>query len=104
MDLPKETKVGCFTYSITAIDLDVDNKHGDTCFSRRAIRIDFKDPDQNQKETLLHEVLHTLLEDCAPMKLNYKDPLEREEDIIRFLSPRLLIWLRDNPEVLEYLK
>lgn len=52
------------------------------------------------RETVLHEVLHTITDMIGErMRLGS----DREEEIIRSLSPALLMVLRDNPKLVAYL-
>jgi hypothetical protein len=55
------------------------------------------------KETLYHELWHAAVDDCPSFKLEYADPIEREEDINRFQSPRMMQILRDNKWIRDYL-
>lgn len=52
--------------------------------------------EQVKRETVMHELLHVLLE-------HTNIDSEMHEDIIRALSPLLLALLRSNPQLLEYL-
>lgn len=67
---------------------------------RKKTRIDFDDtvsPSQ-QRDTLLHEVLHAILTD-SPFRLSNDD----EERAIRAVTPGLLAALRDNPDLVKFL-
>lgn len=100
---PKSIKVGIFTYDIVFLDLDTFNLHGVTDINNRVIKINTKYSEISQKETLLHEILHAGFEDCPIFKQAYEDANEKEEDTIRFLSPRLYGILNDNPTLRRYL-
>lgn len=52
-----------------------------------------------QRETMMHEVLHTV---CFVSGLSHE--LDAEEGLVRRLTPVLLQVIRDNPELVEYLR
>lgn len=98
----KYIKIGCFTYSVSFQESDGSN-HGSTCMDTKRIFLDKEMPLQCQQETLLHELCHACFDDCPSFKIDYKDPETREEDIIRFLSPRMFQVLRDNKWVRDFM-
>lgn len=64
------------------------------------VLIDSKLGPATERETILHELMHalwhmTLLEKAIPSA--------KQEDIIYTLAPGLLLMLRDNPELVDYL-
>jgi hypothetical protein len=71
----------------------------------RAIMYDNERPYDVVAETLLHEVLHALWENAG---LNYlvdsREPKSKGERLITALAPRLLSFLRDNPDFVRYLR
>lgn len=54
------------------------------------------------RETLLHELLHTILELSGASHVHIKDK-DEEEGIVRSLTPMLLDTLRRNPRLVTYL-
>lgn len=59
-----------------------------------------KDQDKaHQRETVLHESLHTLM-DITQMRSQSKD---EQEAIVSALSPLLYMMLRDNPKFVDWL-
>lgn len=64
-------------------------------------------PDQ-ERETLLHELLHGVMKQCGLGALfeeweKSMDTKEIEEKVVNLLSPRLLELLRDNAPVVKFL-
>lgn len=98
---PSTLKMGCITYKIVWTDLD--DLHGDTDKSKKIIRINKGDSQDVQQETLFHEILHVAMEDMGYLKFNYTEKDDQEEDIIRYISPRLVLALRESPEVLNFI-
>ena len=77
---------------------------GITHLTDRKIQINDSDSEPVQKETLLHELLHVSMEDCTGLSKTFKgDREDREETIVRHVSPRLFQILRDNPKVKHYI-
>jgi len=102
MKSPKKLHIEPFTYS-------VDKREGwarDTGNSANCISDDqliIMDPNlsgQGERETLLHEVLHAI---WAQTTLNKIHDDEVEEAIVWTLAPRLLGFLKDNPEFVTWL-
>ena len=54
-----------------------------------------------QKEVLLHEVLHGIMDDAHMSKIVKDESLL--EDFVAMLAPRLMQVLSDNPVLVEYL-
>lgn len=99
----KTARVGCFTYTIELHDASVSDNHGDTCLEKKKINLFDNGNSEVLKETLLHEFLHTLLEDVLRTIKDIESPAEQEEQLIRILSPRLMAWGQDNPELLDFI-
>jgi Zn-dependent peptidase ImmA (M78 family) len=98
----KKVKIGYFTWTVHFQPLDGDD-HGSTSTTKKKIFIDTDQSEQNIKETLLHELLHACFLDCPAFRLDYPNSDDREEDVIRHLSPALMQTLTDNKWILEYL-
>jgi Zn-dependent peptidase ImmA (M78 family) len=100
---PSKCKISPYSYTIKYVNMQGEDDHGKTLIDMKEIYLNKDTIEQVQQETMLHECLHALLEDCTALKNDYKDVDEREEDLIRYLSPRLLSFLRDNPSILKYI-
>jgi Zn-dependent peptidase ImmA (M78 family) len=98
----KTIKIGFFTYRVFFQPADGED-HGSTDTDNKMIFIDSGRNIQCKRETLFHEIHHACLDDCPSFKMVYDTPDEREEDVIRFLSPRMIQVLNDNKWVREYL-
>lgn len=57
------------------------------------IRVADSRPIETQAETIVHEVLHALMHDSGADWTN-----DDEENIVRWLTPRLTAFLADNPD------
>ena len=55
-----------------------------------------------QRDTVLHELLHTVIAQGLGAPLKELDKAA-EEMVVGFLAPRILGLLRDNPKLVEYL-
>jgi len=114
-DLPSTIRVGSVTYAVT-LDPDewVRYEHkeqktgfyGHTDHETASIYLSPETVPDVQRQTLWHEVLHTVCE--VPMgspdwRGLGKEKSDREEAVVRaFESPTLLV-LRDNPKLVAYL-
>lgn len=90
----KKVKLGFFTWEIY-FQPDVED-HGQTDFDRKRILIDSDLSIECQRETLFHEILHVSMEDCAAIKLEYDKVVDREEDVIRHISPLIMLYMSQN--------
>ena len=73
---------------------------GSTDHDQLVIVIDGRAPGGVRRDTLLHELLHVVTEITG---LHFKWGDERDEEIVRRLSPILLELLRRNPDAVAYL-
>lgn len=94
MDIPRYLKVGPFTYTIELHDgywnKDNERVYGETDERTATIHLDVDASSEMIRDSILHEVLHTIL-------LMYdKD----DEDLVRLLAPMLLGFMRDNPKMM----
>ena len=58
------------------------------------------------RETLLHELLHVVMEDKAEAVFNFESDTksyDKEENLIRLISPVLMQLINDNPELWQFL-
>lgn len=79
---------------------------GKTDSSTKTITIYQCESKQIEKETLLHELLHVALEDKSDAIFNYEPESkshDKEENLIRLLSPALMNILADNKDLAKYL-
>jgi Zn-dependent peptidase ImmA (M78 family) len=97
----KRIKVGCFTYDIVVAQVRASDNHGETDRSNKEIFLSDCGNIEVVKETLLHELLHALLEDAQEFGIFADD--NHEERLIRLLSPKLMSVMLDNPKLVEYL-
>lgn len=98
----KTFKAGCFTYTVH-FQRDNDENHGSTDTSTKEIWINTRYDLQIQKETLFHELLHIAFEDCPILDKPYEKSFDEEEDIIRYISPKMVQILQDNPWLKEFI-
>lgn len=101
--LPKKFKVGCIVWRLSFEDLEEQGVHGDTDKEKKVVRIHTKDARDVQRETLFHELMHVAMEDCSVLKHSYSDKYDQEEDLIRYISPRLVLILQENPELSDFI-
>ena len=97
----KKIKLGFFTWEIY-FQPDVED-HGQTDCDRKRILIDSDLPEEGQRETLFHELLHVALEDCAAIRLDYEKGADREEDVVRHISPLMMLYISQNKWLKEFL-
>lgn len=59
----------------------------------------------NRQETLVHESLHAMWKQSRLcMEIPDEGDDSEGEKIIRDLSPRILAWVQDNPELVDYIR
>jgi Zn-dependent peptidase ImmA (M78 family) len=97
----KKAKLGYFTYIIHFKRIQ-DENHGLTDLETKEIWVNNKDDLQIQRDTLFHELLHVASEDVPSLKLKDYEG-DREEDTIRFQSPRMMQFLADNKWIRTFL-
>ena len=100
--LPKRLKVGYFNITIKYVN-NLKDEEGNVCMGlsdtdtqTMYINLDFSD--QVVKETILHECMHFLAADSSI----FPDE-EKEEDIIRFMSPKMMELLNRNKKLAKFL-
>lgn len=83
---------------------DLDELDGLCDFSRRRIWIKDHLAPSSERDTVLHEILHAVV-DQLDLKRRFKEEVDKqfEEDVVYALTPRLLALLRDNPQLVTYL-
>ncbi len=101
LNIPHKIKLGYFVYSLRLEQHVIGNGdelcYGLTDFERMEIQIDAKQSTQMQRETLFHELLHVALHDCGLVESDL------EEKLIRVISPRVMQFMQDNPELVKVL-
>lgn len=89
----KKLKIRCFTYLVHFNKAASD--HGETDTDTHNIYINTNYPEDVQKETLNHEIMHAILTDF-PNFGKEGSSSEREEEVIRHMSPILVQVYKDN--------
>lgn len=99
--LPQTIKIGYHQYRLELVPGLEDN--GSAHLDTKLIQINASLPPSAIRDTLLHEVLHVLLGDSALPACKTMEPELLEEHIVLLLSPSLLQFFRDNPQIRSYL-
>lgn len=107
--IPARLRVGTVTYEldcsggrITRAARMAHNARGITVSMHGVMSIDTDMPADQQRQTLLHEVLHAVFDNgIATLLCDGKDDLD--ELIVQMLTEPLLAVLRDNPDLLVFL-
>jgi len=106
MKKPTKFKSGFFTWKIVWAKEKTEEVFGKTCVVNKTITIYSHDNAEIQRETLFHELLHVVGEDKYESIFNFepekKEP-DKEENLIRLLSPALMQTLCDNKDLARYL-
>jgi hypothetical protein len=106
--LPTSIDIGPFRYTITIDELTRQRAQetdgckvlGQTDHDKLEMILDASQPIGLLRETLLHETLHLVTEISG---VRYDQGGDKEERLIRRLSPILLEVMRRNPDVVAYL-
>lgn len=93
---PSRLKVGPFVYRVDTTD-EMDDQDGTTMTSEKSILLRKSLDDQSIRETLVHEVLHAILD------LTWFRGYDDEERLVASVSPLLYQFLRDNKKVVGWL-
>lgn len=102
MRKPTQIKIGGFIYKVK-YKRTVGDHLGITYIDKKLIVISKHDNIEVLKETLIHELLHVLMEDVIESVDDKKDLAVKEEAIIRFVSPRLFQTFKENPKLVAFL-
>tara|TARA_Y100000389_G_C17351028_1_gene458475 strand:+ start:565 stop:993 length:429 start_codon:yes stop_codon:yes gene_type:complete len=93
--------IGCFTYKVRELNDYRDEEGcilmGSTDVANNVISIDTSYNEEVVRETLLHELMHALLNDTHVVDE------EVEEKLVRVLSPKLMDTCKRNPALVEFL-
>jgi len=102
--IPNHAYVGPYTYNIELNDSVILDYEDDVCGLCDSVKQDIwlrtGLGETFERETLLHELLHAMFDMTG---LSHELGVEKEENIIRRLSPVLLDFLMSNPHILPYL-
>lgn len=106
--LPTFIDIGPFRYTITIDELtrqraqetDRSKVLGQTDHDKLEMILDASQPASLLRETLLHETLHLVTEMSG---LRYDSGSDKDERLVRRMSPLLLEVLRRNPDIVAYL-
>ena len=106
--IPRFIQVGARRYSIRCSQADIDAEsveqgaelHGMTNTTAMRITLNPKNSPDRQRDTLMHESLHAILDLAG---LNQDLGQEMEERVVNRLAPVLLDALRRNPRLVAYL-
>jgi hypothetical protein len=115
----RSLKIGSHRWKVIIVDLDAEDKrkskelsnlkkigshalyYGEADFSTCTIRLNSKLNDQILGETLLHEILHVLIEEIPLTRVIKR---ENEENVVQGLGHSLVGVLRDNAKLLDIIR
>lgn len=98
--LPNVVKVGKEFYSLDEVDFIAQGIVGDTDTKMHTIRLLKGQKPGDMRDTLLHELLHVAANQSGK---DYESKKRLEEDFVQRMTPRLLLILRENPKLMEFL-
>jgi len=102
MKKPRKIKIGFYSWKIEWAKEKAEEMYGKTDVMSKVITI-YKSPNtQIERETLFHELLHAAGEDKYDSIFHFSGG-DKEENLIRVLSPVLMQVLSDNRELTRYL-
>lgn len=104
--IPTTVKVGPYDWTIVPDHemAQVDEVWGTTLIPSHQIRLDPQAPPARLRATLLHEVLHVVMNVSGlSFRFNDKEDRVNEESVVREVSTLLYQVIRDNPDLVEYL-
>ena len=104
MRKPTKFKSGCYNWQIYWSQEEAEEMYGKTDTHTKTITIYKCKNDEITRETLLHELLHVVMEDKAEAVFNF-DPDKKEYDKERTHQtniPVLMQLIIDNPELWQF--
>lgn len=102
MSAPKKVDVGPFRYTLYFSPVPLDGYSGLMDANSRTISID--GTMKNPEETVMHEVLHAIIDLTGLRSGSKEETIEvTEEKLVAALSPWLLLVLRSNPTLVSFL-
>ena len=106
MTRPKVLRIGAFKFKVRW-DKGIDQfaAAGATNQDMTTILISPTNTRQTRQETLVHEALHAMWKQ-TPLRVTHPDEEADSpgEKIIQTISPLIYAFIRDNPEVIEWLQ
>jgi Zn-dependent peptidase ImmA (M78 family) len=106
MQKPEHFKAGFYTWTIHWSEELPDEAFGKTDTSQKRITMYKMDNEEMERETLFHELLHVALDDMTEAIFGYeleKKDSDKEENLVRLLSPQLLLILTSNPKLASFI-
>ena len=102
MKKPRKIKIGFYDWKIEWAKEKAEEMYGKTDVMTKVITI-YKSPNpQIERETLFHELMHAAGEDKYDSIFQFSGG-DKEENLIRILSPLLMQVLADNRDLSRYL-
>jgi len=102
MPRPKTVRLDPFTYKVTFVTI-LPEAVGHSATDVGEIQVSESQTEENQRSTLVHEILHAIIGQGLREFLREPDP-KFEEQIVALLEPRLFGLIRDNPKLIDYLQ
>ena len=96
-----DLKIGNRRYKVLFQPIEDEEVDGYINYTQSEICIDSTIAKDFQQETLLHEVLHGIVDDAKLYSFFSEELIEK---FIEVLTPRFIQILNDNPELIKYLK
>ena len=106
MRKPLKFKSGFFTWKIIWSEEAVSEMFGKTDEVNKTITMYKHSNKQAERETLFHELLHAVGAEFYESIFNFeqdKKEIDKEENLVRILSPLLMQVLSDNKDLARYL-
>ena len=97
-NLPQHLVINGAEWKIVMRDWDPRGVAGLTSYKTHTIYISRKQSLKDEQDTLVHEVLHSV------MGHDFTDKKIRGHEVISDLTPKLLQLFKDNPELVKYLQ
>ncbi|MFQ6896476.1 MAG: hypothetical protein ACLRSH_06670 [Turicibacter sp.] len=90
--MPEEVTIGGLTYRVYIVDnlAEKEGCYGEIDYINQTIKIDGMISDERRKQTLLHEVMHGILESIGELKLN------QNEQKVQSIASALYQCLKNN--------
>lgn len=98
----KNVKIGPFLYKVLMSTFK-SGVHGETNTDTKQIQFSEQTNIEVLQDTFLHECLHALCEDIIDSIDSIDKAHDKEEQLVRLLSPRLLLFIKENPKWIEWL-
>lgn len=101
----KSVSIHPFKYALKYPRNKSSDNHGTTDRGNKEICIYPHKNKQAERDTLLHEIVHALLHESNLLREedDRDDREKKEEEFVLRFTPRLLAFLQDNPQIINYL-